>query len=161
MTNRHLVRVTGLALAATFAVVGVVFLFTPNGVLAAFNWAGRALGLPESPTDAFTLYLALAVAYMYVVMVLAWQMARHPDSRAYPWVLVQAKAASALVCLALFAVQEQHLIYLVNAIVDGGIAAFVWWVALRPSAQGHGGGRRAAGTRRPAGRDAGAAEPRR
>lgn len=132
MTRQQLVRVTGLAMAVTFAVVGVVFLVIPGGVLAAFNWAGRALELPQSPTEAFTLFLALAVAYMYVVTVLAWQMARHPAVRAYPWVLVQAKAASALLCIALFALQEQYLIYLANFVVDGAIAAFVWWVALRP-----------------------------
>jgi hypothetical protein len=127
-----------MVLAATFALVGVVFLVIPGGVLGAFNWAARPLGLPQSPTAAFTLYLALAVAYMYVVTVLAWQIARHPDVRAYPWVLVQAKAASALVCLALFAVQEQYLIYLANFAVDGAIAVCVWWIALRPAPRGAG-----------------------
>lgn len=131
MTRRRLVRVSGLAMAVTFALVGAVFLLAPGGVLAAFNWAGRALQLPESPTDAFTLYLALAVAYMYVVTVLALQMARHPDVRVYPWLLVQAKMASALVCLGLFAFQEQQLIYFANFAVDGTIAALVWWIALR------------------------------
>ena len=138
MTRRRLVRASGTVLAATFALVGVVFLVIPGGVLGAINWAGRALGLPQSPTAAFTLYLALAVAYMYVVSLLAWQMARHPDVRAYPWILVQAKAASALVCLALFAFQEQYLIYLANFAVDGAIAVFVWWIALRPAPRGNG-----------------------
>jgi hypothetical protein len=131
MTRRQLVQTSGAALAATFAVVGVVFLVIPGGVLAAFNWAGRGLGLSQSPTHAFTLYLALAVAYMYVVTVLAWQMARHPAVRAYPWVLVQAKAASALVCIVLFAAQAHYLIYLANFAVDGAIALFVWGLALR------------------------------
>lgn len=124
-------QATGVALAVTFAVVGIVFLVIPGAVLAAFNWAGRGLGLPQSTTQAFTLYLALAVAYMYLVTVLAWQMARHPEVRAYPWVLVQAKAASALVCIVLFAAQAHYLIYLVNFAVDGAIAVFVWALALR------------------------------
>jgi hypothetical protein len=139
VTRRRLVRLTGSVLAATFAVVGAAFLIIPGGVLAAFNWAGGPLGLPESATSPFTLYLALAVAYMYVVTVLAWRMGRHPDVRAYPWILVQAKAASALVCLALFAVQDQYLIYLANFAVDGAIAAFVWWVALRTAPPDDGG----------------------
>ena len=138
MRRRQLVRATGRVLAATFALVGVVFLVIPGGVLGAFNWAGRALGLPQSATAAFTLYLALAAAYMYAVTVVAWQMARRPDVRAYPWILVQAKAASALVCLVLFAVQEQYLIYLANFAVDGAIAVFVWWIALRPVPGGDG-----------------------
>ena len=49
--------------------------------------------------------------------------------------LVQAKAASALVCLALFAAQDQHLIYLANAAIDGTIAVLVWVIALRGSAR--------------------------
>ncbi len=131
MTRRRLVQISGVVLAVTFAVVGIVFLVIPGAVLAAFNWTGRGLGLPQSPTQAFTLYLALAVAYMYVVTVLAWQMARHPDVRAYPWVLVQAKAASALVCIVLFAAQAHYLVYLANFAVDGAIAVFVWGLALR------------------------------
>jgi len=53
--------------------------------------------------------------------------------RTYPWVLVQAKAASALVCLGLFALQEQYLLYLANFVVDGAIALVVWWLCLRPA----------------------------
>jgi hypothetical protein len=135
MKRRRLVRVAGMGMAATFALVGVVFLTIPGDVLAAFNWAGRPFGLPQSPTDAFTLYLALAVAYMYVVTLLAWRMARQPEVRAYAGVLVQAKGASALVCVGLFAVQDQYLVYLVNFAVDGALAAFVWWIALRPAAR--------------------------
>ena len=67
-------------MAATFAVVGVIFLAIPDQVLAAFNYLARGLGWPESPTEAHTLYLALAVAYMYLVTVLAVQLARHPRS---------------------------------------------------------------------------------
>jgi hypothetical protein len=131
MTRRRLVRVTGLGLAATFAVVGVIFVVLPEDVLAAFNSVGGQLGLPPSTTAAQTLYLALAIAYMYRVTALAVMMARHPDDRAYPSILAQAKAASALVCLVLFVVQEQYAIYLANFVVDGAIAAFVFLLALR------------------------------
>ena len=96
MTSPRLIRMTGWSLAGTFAVVGVIFLVIPGKVLAAFNWLAGGLGWPESTTQPYTLYLALAVGYMYVVTLLAWQMARHPEVRAFPWMLVQAKAASAL-----------------------------------------------------------------
>ena len=90
------------------------------------GWAGRS---PRR--EAHTLYLALALGYMYLVTLLAWQMARHPEVRVFPWLLVQAKAASAVVCLGLFALQEQYLLYLANFVVDGAIALFVWWLCLR------------------------------
>jgi hypothetical protein len=134
--RRLLVRLTGATQAITFLVVGLIFLLIPNRVLAFFNAAGDVVGLPASPTDAFTLYLALAVGYMYVVTLLAVQMARRPQDTAYPWVLVHAKAASALVCLVLFAVQDHYLIYLANAAVDGTIAAFVWMLAVRGASLG-------------------------
>lgn len=136
MTNLRLVRMTGWSLAGTFAVVGVIFLAIPGKVLAAFNWLAAGLGWPESTTEPYTLYLALAVAYMYVVTLLAWQMARHPEVREYPWVLTHAKAASALLSIGLFALQEQYLLYLANFVVDGAIALFVWWLCLRRTGSG-------------------------
>ena len=131
MSNTRLVRMAGWSLAGTFAVVGVIFLAIPGKVLAAFNWLAAGLGWPESTTQPYTLYLALAVAYMYVVTLLAWQMARHPEVRAYPWVLTHAKAASAVLSIGLFALQDQYLLYLANFVVDGAIAVFVWWLCLR------------------------------
>ena len=140
MTNMRLVRMTGRGLAGTFAVVGVIFLAIPGKVLAAFNWLAAGLGWPESTTQPYTLYLALAVAYMYVVTLLAWQMARHPEVRPYPWMLVHAKAASSLLSIGLFAFQDQYLLYLANFVVDGAIALFVWWLCLRRPAGGAAGG---------------------
>lgn len=134
MTRQQLVQVSGAGLAATFAVVGLVFVAIPSDVLGAFNWLAREVGWPESPEDPYTLYLALAIAYMYVVTVLALQMARHPLERTYPWVLAQAKGASALVCIGLFALQAHYVIYFANFLVDGVIAAFVWWLCLRGGA---------------------------
>lgn len=134
MRNARTIRMLGYGLAGTFAVVGIIFVAIPGKVLAAFNWLAAGLGWPESTTEPYTLYLALAVAYMYVVTLLAWQMARHPENRAYPWVLVNAKAASALLSLALFALQDQYLLYLANFVVDGDIALFVWLLCLRSSA---------------------------
>ena len=131
MNDTRLRRMAALNLAGTFAVVGLIFLVIPGKVLATFNWLARGIGWPESTTAPYTLYLALALGYMYVVTVLALQMARHPGVREYPWVLVQAKAASSIVCIGLFAFQEQYLLYLANFVVDGAIAVFVWWLYLR------------------------------
>ena len=131
MTDVRLVKMAGWSLAGTFAAVGIIFLAIPGKVLAAFNWLAAGLDWPESTTQPYTLYLALAVAYMYVVTLLAWQMARHPEVRAYPWVLTHAKTASALLSIGLFALQDQYLLYLANFVVDGAIAVFVWWLCLR------------------------------
>lgn len=134
MTQRRLVRLSGIGLAVIFGVVAVIFLVIPGDVLRAFNWLARELHWPQSPTAPFTLYLALTVAFMYVVTVLAVQIARRPDERVYPWLLAQAKAVSSLVSIGLFALQAHYVIYLANFLIDGSIAAFVWWVCLRQKA---------------------------
>jgi hypothetical protein len=131
MTRERLISMTGYGLAVTFAAVGLVFIAIPGEVLAAFNWLAAGLGWPATPTEPYTLYLALAVGYMYIVVLLAWQTARHPEIRAYPWLLVQAKGASAVLSLGLFALQDHYLIYLANFVVDGAIALAVWWLCLR------------------------------
>ena len=125
------IRLGGAGMAATFAVVGVIFVAIPDQVLAAFNYLARGIGWPQSPTEAHTVFLALAVGYMYVVTVLAMQMARRPTERAWPWVLAQAKAASAVLSLALFVAGGWYLICLANFIVDAAIAAAVWMLCLR------------------------------
>ncbi len=131
MNRDRLTRMCGYSLAGTFAVVGIIFLAIPDKVLAAFNWLAAGIDWPLSPADGHTLYLALAVGYMYAVTLLAWKLARHPGERVYPSLLVHAKAASAVVCLGLFAIQGHYLLYLANFVVDGAIAAFVWWLCLR------------------------------
>jgi hypothetical protein len=127
----RLIRLSATGMAATFALVGAIFLFIPDQVLAAFNYLARGLGWPQSPAEAHTLYLALAVGYMYVVTVLAVQMARLPEERVYPWLLAQAKAVSSLLSLVLFIAAGRYLICLANFVVDGAIAATVWWLCLR------------------------------
>jgi hypothetical protein len=133
LADARLIRTAGYVLAGTFAVVGVLFAVIPGKVLSAFNWLGEGLGWPATTTQPYTLFLGLALAYMYVVTLLAWQMARHPEVRSYPWLLAQAKGASALVCLGLFVLQEQYPVYLANFVVDGAIAVGVWWLCLRPA----------------------------
>lgn len=131
MTRLRLNQVSGYGLAAVFAAVGVVFIAIPGKVLAAFNRLAEGLGWPTSPTTSYTLYLALAVAYMYVVTLLAVQMARHPELRVFPWLLAHAKAASSILSLGLFVFQARYLLYLANFLVDGAIALYVAWLGRR------------------------------
>ena len=126
----RLVHLAGFGMAATFALVGAIFLAIPDQVLAAFNFLARGLGWPQSPTEAHTLFLALAVAYMYLVTVLAVQVARNPRERAWPWLLAQAKGVSAILSLALFLAGGWYLICLANFLVDGSLAVGVWWLCL-------------------------------
>jgi hypothetical protein len=132
VTQRDLVRITGYGLAASFALVGVLFLILPVDVLDTLNRVGTATGLSRSPLDGHGFYLALAVAYMYLVTVLAVLMARHPEESAYATLLVHAKAASSLLSLLLFAAHAHYFVYLANFAVDGAIALFVYAVCARP-----------------------------
>ena len=134
MTRLRLTKVSGYGLAAVFAAVGVVFLAIPGKVLAAFNRMAEGMGWAVSPTDAHTLYLVLAVAYMYLVTLLAVQMARYPDSRIFSRLLWQAKAASSILSLGLFVFQERYLLYLANFAVDGAIALYVASLSRRTKA---------------------------
>ena len=72
-------RALALALAAAFAVVGLLFLFTPGGVAALFGslspWAALQAGDVEGG-----LFRVLAAAYMYLVAWLAWTMFKRPDA---------------------------------------------------------------------------------
>jgi hypothetical protein len=145
MPQRDLVRIVGYGLAATFALVGVLFLAVPADVLSALNRVGTAVGLPRSPLEGHGFYLALAVAYMYLVTVLAVLMARHPEERVYATLLVHAKAASSVLSLLLFAAHAHYLVYLANFAVDGAIALLVYVVGARPVASPR--GRRAPSTR--------------
>ena len=122
---------TGCSLAVTFAVVGADIRGHPRQGARRIQLAGRRAGLAGVDHASRTPSISLsALGYMYVVTLLAWQMARHPEVRVFPWLLVHAKAASAVVCLGLFALQEQYLLYLANFVVDGAIALFVWWLCL-------------------------------
>ena len=117
----RLYRIASLLMAISFAVVGLIFLFAPDGVVAFFNALSLRVGLPPAaPAAGF--YLVLAVAYMYVVTLLAGWMFLRPENDTLPVLLINAKAASALLSFGLFATREPALIYLANGIVDGLIA---------------------------------------
>lgn len=129
MSDR-LYRQLSLAAAVTFALVGLIFLLAPNQVHVVFNNLSAVLGMATSPAAGPSLYLALAVAYMYVVALLAYLMYRLPEVRLLPLVLAQAKLASAVLSLYLFVMHGPYLIYLANCLIDGMIGAAVMWVYL-------------------------------
>ena len=118
-------RPISLVLAVIFAVTGLLFLCIPDRVVSLFNNLSPALGMVKSPVTGFTFYLILAVGYMYMVTVLAFLMFRNPGNRYFPMLLAQAKLASSLLSLGLFAFQAHYLIYLTNFIVDGLIGSVV------------------------------------
>ena len=124
-------RVLGYGLAAVFAAVGLAFLVAPGGVPVFFNSLSRPLGMEAAPIAGRSFYLVLTAAYMSVVTLLAWNMARQPKNRAYPVLLAQAKLASSLISFGFFAFHGPFLIYLVNGFVDGAIGAAVYQIAGR------------------------------
>lgn len=135
-------RIVAYGMTAVFAAVGVVFLAAPGGVIAFFNILSGPLGMRPAPVFGASLYSALAVAYMSLVTTFAWNMARRPKEDVFSRLLVQAKLASALASLGLFAICGPYLIFLANGIIDGSIAAVVYfWFRRSGSAARTGPGR--------------------
>jgi hypothetical protein len=127
----RLYRPASLLMAITFGVVGVIFLFLPAGVLGFFDAFSTQVGLQPSG-QAAGFYLVLAVAYMYVVTLLAGWMYLRPENDTLPVLLINAKAASALLSFGFFALRQPALIFLANGVVDGLIAVGVLVLYLKP-----------------------------
>jgi hypothetical protein len=129
MNSRHLslYRLAGLAMAVTFAGVGLVFLFLPERVLVLFNRLSPP-GLSPAPVQPGSFFPILAVAYMVLVTGLAWQMFKKPGNPVFPLLLAQGKLASSLLSLYFFFTRAPYLVCLANAVVDGGIGALVLWL---------------------------------
>jgi hypothetical protein len=123
-------RAIALALAATFALVGLVFLVAPGSVGALFEQASQVLAIRAFPAgDAPSgLFRALAAAYMYVVTWLAWMTARRPAEAAWPTALAHAKLASAAVSFALVVSLGASLVLVTNGIVDGLLGLLALWL---------------------------------
>jgi hypothetical protein len=115
-------RAIGLALAIVFAAVGLAFLVAPDGVLGWFDALSRPLGMRAAPQEGAAFFRILAVGYMYLVTVLAFLMYRRPESRFVVRLLIQAKAASAVLSIGFFVFGAPYLIYLANGVCDGAIA---------------------------------------
>ena len=117
-------------LAVTFAVVGILFIAVPSGVLDVISdvgeWFGNHNRAPHTQED---LWLALAFAYMVVItgicLLAQTDVVRY---RALILVLAAGKTASSLGSLAFFLIQEHVFIYLLNFLVDGFLAFLSLWL---------------------------------
>jgi hypothetical protein len=125
-------------LAATFAVVGLLFIATPDGVLGTLDDLGDALPLGQfavAPETLEQLWLALGFAYMVVItgicLVVQADLVRY---RPLLLVLVAGKAASSLAALGAYLFDDDVFAYLLNFLVDGflvGMCLVLWSLAGR------------------------------
>jgi len=117
-------------LAVSFAVVGILFIAVPSGVLDVISdvgeWFGNDNRAPHTQED---LWLALSFAYMVVITGICL-VAQMDVVRYRPLLLVLAagKTASSLGSLAFFLVDEHVFIYLLNFLVDGFLALLSLWL---------------------------------
>ena len=117
-------------LAVTFAVVGILFIAVPSGVLDVISDVGEWFGNEtRAPHTQEYLWLALAFAYMVVITGICL-VAQADVVRYRPLLLVLAagKTASSLGSLLFFVIQDQVFIYLLNFLVDGFLALLSLWL---------------------------------
>jgi nitric oxide reductase large subunit len=117
-------------LAVSFAVVGILFIAVPSGVLDVISDVGEWFGNEtRAPHTQEYLWLALSFAYMVVITGICL-VAQMDVVRYRPLLLVLAagKTASSLGSLAFFAIQDQVFIYLLNFLVDGFLALLALWL---------------------------------
>jgi hypothetical protein len=117
-------------LAVSFAVVGILFIAVPSGVLDVISDLGESLGNgTRAPHTQEDLWLALAFAYMVVITGICL-VAQADVVRYRPLLLVLAagKTASSLGSLAFFLIDEHVFIYLLNFLVDGFLALPALWL---------------------------------
>lgn len=119
--------------AIIFAVVGLIFLLIPQKVLLFFNTLSDIWGFSHASVGGFDFYIILAVAYMYLVTVLAYLMYRNPEESLFPFLLAHGKFMSSLLSLSAFIFQQRYLIYISNFFIDGviGIVAFYMYLQVK------------------------------
>jgi hypothetical protein len=117
-------------LALSFAVVGVLFIAVPNGVLNVISDLGDSLGsFTRAPHTEEQLWLALGFAYMVVITGICL-VAQADVVRFRPLLLVLAagKTASSLAALGFYVFDQDVFIYLLNFLVDGCLAVAALWL---------------------------------
>jgi len=126
-------KAVSLLLCIIFAIVGLLFLFLPDGVISFFNTLSNSFGMPVMPVEGTGFYTLLATGYMYLVTVLAFMMFRKPEVSYFPLILIHGKFATSILSLALFIFHNQYLIYITNFIVDGiiGIIVLIFYLNLK------------------------------
>jgi len=126
-------------LAAAFALVGLLFIVTPDGVLGTLDDVGDWFGdFSPAPETAEQLWLALGFAYMTVItgicVVVQADVVRY---RPLLLVLAAGKAASSLAALGFYLFDDDVFAYLLNFLVDGflvAVALLLWSLAGRVEA---------------------------
>jgi hypothetical protein len=117
-------------LALSFAVVGILFIAVPSGVLDVISDLGDSIGsFPRAPHTQEDLWLALAFAYMVVIAGICL-VAQVDVVRYRPLLLVLAagKTASSLGSLGFYLFDQDVFIYLLNFLVDGFLALLALWL---------------------------------
>jgi len=125
-----------LSLAVIFGAVGLAFLFFGAPILEVFNAISASVGMKEGLVVGTGFYVVLAVAYMYLVALLAYLMYRNPERHEYPFLLMNGKLASAVISFGLFLAVQPLLIYLANGVIDGSIGVLAMMM-YRRAKRGH------------------------
>lgn len=114
-------------LAASFALVGAIFLLFPNGTVRTINATGAIFGVfSPAPQSDLRFWLSLAVSYMALVTVLAWLIQQDPRRyRHLMPILAIGKSSSSITCLWFFLFSSPTFLYLLNFLVDGSITIVV------------------------------------
>lgn len=131
-------------LAVSFAVVGILFIAVPNGVLDVLSDLGDSIGgFSRAPHGAEQLWLALGFAYMVVIaLICVVAQADVVRYRALLLVLAAGKTASSLAALGFYVFDRHVFAYLLNFVVDGLLALTALWLwslagrVWRPAAPG-------------------------
>jgi hypothetical protein len=123
--------VLGLRLLALgFAVVGILFIAVPNGVLDTISDLGDEIGgFSRAPHGTEQLWLALGFSYMVVIAGICL-IAQTDVVRYRPLLLLLAagKAASSLASLGFYLFDEDVFAYLLNFLVDGSLVLVALWL---------------------------------
>jgi hypothetical protein len=117
-------------LALSFAVVGLLFIIAPDGVLDVISDLGDEIGdFARAPETTEQLWLALGFAYMVVItgicLVVQLDVVRY---RPLLLVLAAGKTASSLAALGFYLFDQDVFIYLLNFLVDGGLVGISVWL---------------------------------
>ena len=117
-------------LAASFALVGLLFIVFQNGVLDVISDLGDEIGdFTRAPHTEEQFWLALGFAYMVVITAICvlaqFDVVRY---RALLLVLAVGKTASSLAALGFYLFDQDVFIYLLNFLVDGFLALVAVWL---------------------------------
>jgi hypothetical protein len=118
------------ALAISFAVVGILFISIPNGVLDSLSDLGDSIGsFTRAPHGEEQLWLGLAFSSLVVIAGLCL-IAQADVVRYRPLLLLLAvgKTTSSLSALGFYLFEEQVFVYLLNFLVDGSLVLVALWL---------------------------------